>query len=223
MGLNQVLTVALVLLAGLPGRAPAQAIEHGSPGMGRAFDRAVLRVRNNSLLFNRVSRSFDRDSFDLSVAMGLHKAADSTVLGWFTGFAAYINSVEPGSCASLTKAEFSSTLFSSMASTFDSAATEQWVSQWERAVVAHYVNPEPAPADSMELFVAMMVLVAELPGAEVTFGTTPAKPKKRNPAQECTTMRELFSRALRMEEPARLMVLRGLASAMPNRKRDSTE
>lgn len=211
--------IATVWHAALPATGRAQATP-GSTRLGRALDRAVLRVQNRSDLGNYRGAGFNRDSFDVEAFKGLGKADDSTIVGWFTGFNDFIGGVDSTACGDLTRNDPTGTLLATIPSSMDSAAVERWVKHWETAVAASFLAAEPPPPNEEEMMVAMFALIAKLPDTEISMNTRPSdKPKKNNPLRECRMMRGFFAEALVLEEPTRMTLLRGLALMMDEKKK----
>lgn len=191
--------------------------------MERALDRAVTRVNSRSDLAGHRGAGFNRDSFDLQAMRGLGKTSDSTLIGWFAGFASYVNGTDSTACHGLMSGEPTGTRIASVRSTMDSAALESWIGHWETAVVASYLSPAPPPVDDEAMMVALFTLIAKLPETRAEQNRKPGgkPPKPRTPVAECNTMRHFFAEALALEDSTRITLFRGLALSM-NEKGKST-
>lgn len=186
----------------------------------RSLDRALLRVHSRSDLQNHLGAGFDRDSFDVRAFKGLRRADDSTIVGWFTGFTAFLNGTADSTCEQLSRLEPTGTALAAVPSTMDSVAIESWMTHWERAVAASFLAGERSPVNEEEVMMALLSLIVKLPGARVESNAKPAsKPPKPDARTECETMRQFFNEALRLEEPVRMTLFRGLADTM-NEKPD---
>jgi hypothetical protein len=181
----------------------------------RALDRAVLRVNSRSDLQNHLGPGFDRDSFDVRAFKGLRRADDSTVLGWFTGFATFLNGTDDGTCEQLSRLEPTGTALAAVPSMMDSTAIEDWMTHWEHAVAASFLAEARPPVNEEEVMMALLALMVKLPGAQVESNAKPSsKPRKPDGRTECGTMREFFNQAIRMDDPVRMTLFRGLADTM---------
>ena len=190
--------------------------------MSRALDRAVTRVNSRSDLAGHRGAGFNRDSFDLEAMRGLGKTSDSTLIGWFSGFASYVNGTDSTSCHGLVAGEPTGTHIASVRSSMDSAALESWISHWETAVVASYLSPAPPPVDEEAMMVALFTLIAKLPDSQAGQNRKPGgKPPKPSPAAECNTMRHFFAEALALEDSTRMTLFRGLALTMNEKGKSS--
>ena len=190
--------------------------------MSRALDRAVTRVNSRSDLAGHRGAGFNRDSFDLEAMRGLGKTSDSTLIGWFSGFASYVNGTDSTACHGLVAGEPTGTHIASVRSSMDSAALESWISHWETAVVASYLSPAPPPVDEEAMMVALFTLIAKLPDSPAGQNRKPGgKPPKPSPAAECNTMRHFFAEALALEDSTRMTLFRGLALTMNEKGKSS--
>lgn len=217
--------VSVLCETALPATGWAQAqAPQADTRLGRALDRAVLRVQSRSDLRDFRGAGFNRDSFNLEAFKGLGKAEDSTIVGWFTGFNEFIGGVDSTACGNLTRNDPTGTLLATIPSSMDSAGVERWVVHWETAVAASFLASEPPPANEEEMMVAMFALIAKLPDTEVSVSTRLSdKPTKPNPQRECRMMRGFLAEALVLEEPTRMTLLRGIASMLDGKKSKSTD
>lgn len=206
-----------------PATGEAQ-VPQGGTTLARALDRAVVRVRTRSDLKNYRGAGFNRDSFDVEAFKGLGKAEDSTIVGWFTGFADFIGGIDSTACGEMTANDPTGALLATIPSSMDSVQVERWVRHWETAVAASFLAVERPPANEAEMMEAMFALIAKLPDTEISVSSKPSdKPKKPNPQRECRMMRGFFAEALVMEEPTRMTLLRGLADMMDEKKPGSSD
>jgi hypothetical protein len=212
------IALCLAALAGAPLAAQAQLPE--TP-FSRALDRAVVRIQERSDLRQHRGSAFDRDSFDVQAFKGLGKAEDSTLIGWFDGFSTYIAGTDSAGCHELIEGEPTGATLAAMSSTMDSVAMERWTRHWETAVAASWLEAAHPPVNDEEMMAALFSLIARLPDATGLGGKPTSKPRKMGEAAECRMMRTFFVEALRLEEPTRMTLLRGLAMVLNDRKGDS--
>jgi hypothetical protein len=211
------LLCTLLCLAGSGRAAEAWSQASESP-LDRALNRAVTRINRRADLQAHRPPGFDRDSLDTAVFLGLGKAEDSTIFGWFTGFSTYINGTDSTACLDLTKGEPTGSALATHRSTMDSSAIERWMVDWESAVVASYLAAPRPPVNEEEMMMAVFALIAKLPETEISLNRKPTnKPRKLSAEAECRTMRDFFGHALQLEEPTRMTLLRGLAQVMKDR------
>jgi hypothetical protein len=205
---------ALVLLFPLSS-SPAQSVASGETSLDYALDRVVGRLIARTELQDQVGSGFNRESLDIYAFRGLRRTSDSTIMGWFTGLSAYIDGIDSVSCARLAQTKPSGRELAQLPSTMDSALVDRWALSWESAVVASFRAPLREPVSEEEVMMAMLGVIAKLPSAELVVGSRRSgKPKKSTPRQECQTMREFFTTALRLDEPERTTLFRGLADKL---------
>lgn len=210
----------LVLLAGY---TPAADAQQPTTHLGRAFDRAVVRIQSRADLREHRGEIFDRDSFSVQAFEGLARLDDSTLVGWFSGFSTFVGSTDSTGCHELITGEPTGTRLATMSSTMDSVALEAWVRQWESAVVASYLAPAGPAVSDEDMMVAIFTLIARLPQVKENLARKPSsKPVKMSEAEECGSMKDFFSEALKLEAPIRMNLFRGLAAALNDQKGDSS-
>ena len=83
----KLLACCLIGCLPLPAISQAQELPAGEAIMERMLDRLAARLRQRSDLRDRLSPAFDKDSVGHYGLKGLSRSEDSTVIGWFTGFA----------------------------------------------------------------------------------------------------------------------------------------
>ncbi|MEO8294296.1 MAG: hypothetical protein ABI613_02195 [Gemmatimonadota bacterium] len=204
-------TAACVLGSATPVRAQQ------SPGQtmaDRMLARSAIRVRQRPELSGRVNRSFNRDSLWVHTLRGLRRSDDSTLTGWFKGFAVLLEGVNAEGCNRLAGGRPDPRRVTAFVATADSAALEQWLQLWESAAVASYIGAKRPPVPDEAMLSILFGMMADL--ARETPDSVPASD------QECWRLRSFFRHAEQLSPEDQVVVYRSIGEQMTSKKSSSS-